>query len=737
MDITHRILRALAGKKWEKKCYRNWAGTGCVQWTCIVNPSWVVADSVALFSRASFTLLASYSLLPYFIIKIVSANVMNRSIWELTSPFGNIPGTSYSAATHFGGVTDWYMEQRLAMSSDNAPSAFTYTSISSNSDRPSWGIPLMNADELSEMDPYEEVTQQGHAPPLSPAYVPNLMKLDEHVPLYVLEPEHLEHHAPLDDDMQVEDQPYADDALPIAESPGHIADLQSMKEDYIDYPYEPEDDDEDLKEDPEEDHTSYPADGEDGDDDPSDDDDDDDTDDEDEEPTEDEASMEARITEHDVAPIQPTSLAYDQAPLGHKKAMISKSSYAAARLPRGQYDFIDTVELGHNLIHSPGHDAQTIARAADRVEYRQSIEDLAVRQMIRIHALEARAQIDTVEDTGSSSLRDVPIFRDFPEVFPEDLPGIPPTRQVEFKIDLVPGAALVARAPYRLAPSEMKELTDQLQGLSDKGFIRPSSLPWGALIHEKNYTTHDLELRAVVFALKMWRHYLYETRCTVFTDHKSLQHILDQKELNMRQRHWLKLFSEYDCDIHYYPRKENVIADALNRKEWIQAARGRQKSYADLKRKPMDFQVGDMVMLKVSPWKSVVRFGKRGKLNLRYIEPFKVLSKVEDIAYRLELPKQLSRVHNTLHVLNLKKCFSDESLVISLDGLRNDDKLYFVEEPVEIMDREIKQLKRSRIPIIKVRWNSKRGLEFTWGREDQFKKTYPHLFTKTISSSSN
>ncbi|GJR15358.1 putative reverse transcriptase domain-containing protein [Tanacetum coccineum] len=139
----------------------------------------------------------------------------------------------------------------------------------------------------------------------------------------------------------------------------------------------------------------------------------------------------------------------------------------------------------------------------------------------------------------------------------------------------------------------------------------------------------------------------------------------------------------------------------------LEAARDRQRSYANVRQKPLEFQVGDRVILKV----------------------------VDPMAYTLELPEELSSVHSTFHVSNLKKCIYDESLVIPMKELRLDDKLNFVEEPVEIMDQEVKQLRQSRIPIVKVRWNSKRGPEFTWEREDQIRAKYPHLFSNTTPTS--
>ncbi|GKE18149.1 hypothetical protein Tco_1425726, partial [Tanacetum coccineum] len=133
--------------------------------------------------------------------------------------------------------------------------------------------------------------------------------------------------------------------------------------------------------------------------------------------------------------------------------------------------------------------------------------------------------------------------------------------------------------------------------------------------------------------------------------------------------------------------------------------------------------------------RSVIHFGKRGKLNPRYSGPFKILEWIGPVAYKLELPEELSNVHSTFHISNLNKFLSDEFLVIPMKELRLNDKLNFIEEPVKIMDREVKQLKQNCIPIVKVRWNSKRGPDFTWEREDQIRAKYPHLFSNTTMAS--
>nr|GEW59810.1 putative reverse transcriptase domain-containing protein [Tanacetum cinerariifolium] len=418
-------------------------------------------------------------------------------------------------------------------------------------------------------------------------------------------------------------------------------------------------------------------------------------------------------------------------------------------------------------------------------------------------------------------------------------------------------------------------------------------------IYKTNYTTHDLELEAVVFALKIWRHYLYGTKTVIYTDHMSLQHIFSQKVLNMRQRRSIELFSDYDCEIRYHPSKVNMVADALSRKERVKPKRVRgmnmtiQSSIKDRMierfRKEgitMDFvtklprtsnghdtiwvivdrlteyayflpmredykmdrlarlylneivashgvpnliisghdscftstfwqsmqealgtrldmsttyhpqtdslsectiqSLEDMlracVLDFIGSWdvhlslvefsynnsyhssvrcamfealygrkfcspimwaevregqligpelvqettekisqKGVVRFGKKGKLAPRFVGPFKIVKKVGPVAYWLDFLEELNDVHDTFHMLNLKKCLDDPTLQVPLDEIRFDAKLNFIEEPVEILEREFKKLKRSRIAIVKVQCISKRGLEFTWEREDQLK----------------
>ncbi|GKE03647.1 putative reverse transcriptase domain-containing protein [Tanacetum coccineum] len=230
--------------------------------------------------------------------------------------------------------------------------------------------------------------------------------------------------------------------------------------------------------------------------------------------------------------------------------------------------------------------------------------------------------------------------------------------------------------------------------------------------------------------------------------------IISDRDSHFTSRFWQSMQSalgtQLDMSTAYHPQTDRQIGNVqltepevihettekiVQIRQRLQAVRDRQRSYANIRQNPLEFQVGDRVMIKVSPRTGVIRFGKRGKLNPRYIGPFKILDRIGPVAYKLELPEELSNVHNTFYVSNLKKCLSDESFVIPMKELWLDDKLNFLEEPIEIMDREVRQLKQSHIPIVKVRWNSKRGPEFTWECEDQIRAKYPHLFPNITPAS--
>ncbi|GJT13180.1 hypothetical protein Tco_0860222 [Tanacetum coccineum] len=167
-------------------------------------------------------------------------------------------------------------------------------------------------------------------------------------------------------------------------------------------------------------------------------------------------------------------------------------------------------------------------------------------------------------------------------------------------------------------------------------------------------------------------------------------------------------------------------------KEKLKAVRDHQKSYADKRRKPLEFEVGDRVLLRVSPWKGIVRFGKKGKLAPRYVGPSEILKRIGLVAYRLRLPKELNSVHDTFHVSNLKKCLTDANLHVPLDVIKVDKTLLFIKEPIEIMDQEIKRLKHRKIAPVKIRWNLKRGPKLTWEHEEQMRIKYPQLFVDRV-----
>ncbi|GJX70053.1 putative reverse transcriptase domain-containing protein [Tanacetum coccineum] len=239
-------------------------------------------------------------------------------------------------------------------------------------------------------------------------------------------------------------------------------------------------------------------------------------------------------------------------------------------------------------------------------------------------------------------------------------------------------------------------------------------------------STHFLSMREDDILEKLTRQYLKE----VVSRHEVPVLIISDRDGRFTSHFWKSLnkalSTQLDTSTAYHPYTDGQSERTIQTLEDM--LRACVLEFGKGWDRHLPFQIGDKVMLKVSPWKGVIRFGKQGKLNPRYIGPFKIIDKVGTVAYRLELPEQLSIVHSTFHVSNLKKCLVDEPLAIPLDEIQVDDKLHFIEEPIEIMDHEVKRLKQSRIPIIKVCWNSRIGPEFTWEREDQTQKKYPHLF---------
>ena len=166
-------------------------------------------------------------------------------------------------------------------------------------------------------------------------------------------------------------------------------------------------------------------------------------------------------------------------------------------------------------------------------------------------------------------------------------------------------------------------------------------------------------------------------------------------------------------------------------KSKLKAVQDQQKSYVDQHRTKMEFQVGEKVFLRVSPWKGIMRFGNKGKLSQRYIGPYEVIERVGPLAYKLALPPELARIHNVFHVSMLRRYRLDPSHVIKDSEVKIAENLSYVEEPVSIIDRRVKQLRQRKIPMVTVNWKNHGIEEATWETEEKMRRDYPHLYSNS------
>nr|GEU46093.1 putative reverse transcriptase domain-containing protein [Tanacetum cinerariifolium] len=470
-----------------------------------------------------------------------------------------------------------------------------------------------------------------------------------------------------------------------------------------------------------------------------------------------------------------------------------------------------------------------------------------IQKLVRVVNPQGREIIiygDKRKDISSEkkSEKDVPVVKEFLDVFPKDLPGIPPERQGEFRIDLISGATPIAKTSYRLAPFEVKELMSEFQELLDKGFIRPSSSPWGALIFFVMKKDGSMRMCIDYRLASYYRRFIQDfskiassltkltKKNTPFMRGKEQEEAFDtlrkklceapilvllegtedmvvysdasysglrcvlmqqdfQKELGTKLHTSTTFHPQMDgqseqtiqmledmlrvyvidfggnCDDHLplvefaynnsyhaiikippyemlYSRRcrtlvcceevgsrelasTDVVLATTEKietiRERLKEAQDRWKSYANNRRRLIEFKVGDFVMLKVSSWKGVLRFKNKGKLSPRFIGAFKILKQVREVAYILELPKEIRGIYNTFHVSYLRKCLADESSVITLDDIEINTEITTQEEPVAILGRKSRQICNKQISLVKVQWKHHKGTSIRWEPEDMMK----------------